>query len=143
MLLFKNGRFYSEKVSFIIPDGFYFEDDPDVIDEYGLCAWDPKKEFLFCWRFCEDCMGTARELESWFLPDCGMVPLSEIAPIQINGLSGHRVFYRTRQAQYYEARFALEEGRELVLLVEGQGRDVRKMAASPEFEAALYGIRGE
>ncbi len=143
MLLFKNGRFYGEKVSFIIPDGFYFEDDPDRIDQYGLCAWDPKGEFLFCWRFYENCAGTEEELQNWLRPDCGMTSLAEILPIQINGLSGHQTVYGTERVQYYEARFALGEGRELDFLVEGWGKAIRRMAATPEFEAALHGIRAE
>lgn len=143
MLLYQNGRFYRDNISFAIPDGFYVEDDGDVTDEYGFCAWDPAREYLCCWRFYEDCLGTAEELGGWFLPECGMVPITEIAPIRRNGLSGHFVLYRDRRRQYYELRFDLGEGREFSLLAETRRKDIRRLVDAPAFQAVLEGIRAE
>lgn len=140
MLLFQNGRFYQGKVSFLVPDGFYFEDDPDMTSEYGFCAWAPGKDYLCCWRFYEDCLGTAEELRAWFAPDCGLVSLSEITAVEMNGLKGHFVLYKNRNHQYYEARFDLGEGAQLAFLAETLG-DIRRIAARPEFAAALEGIK--
>lgn len=141
MLLYKDGRFYGERVSFAIPEGFYVEDDRDVTDEYGFCAWDPEREYLCCWRFYWDCGDTKEELAKWFCPDCGITPLSEIAPIQINGLRGHSVLYQTRSEQYYEARFDLGEGEEFALLVETRGQNIRRIIESPTFKCVLEGIQ--
>lgn len=135
MLLYKDGWFYGEKVSFQIPDGFYFENDPDMTGEYGFCAWGPKRKTLFCWRFYEDCAGSAEELRTWFSPDSGTVPLSGIIPIKIHGLTGHYALYRTRREQYYEARFDLGEGEEFVLLVELREGDIRDIVTAPELKA--------
>lgn len=143
MLRYINGRFYREQVSFAVPDGFYVEEDGEILAEYGFCAWDPRREYLCSWRFYENCLGTARELENWFLPDCGMTPLSDVTAIGMNGLNGHFVFYRTRREQYYEARFELGGGKELSFLVESQGGDIRRIAAYPSFQAALVSIRVE
>ncbi len=145
MLLYKNGRFYGKKVSFLLPDGFYFEDDPDINVEHGFCAWPPEKDYLCSWNFYEDCWGSKAELENWLSPECGFISLTPITPIQMNGLSGHFLLYKNRQAQYYEARFDLGEGEELSFLTETRerGKDIRQIVVSPPFQAALEGIRAQ
>lgn len=143
MLLYKNGRFYGEGVSFAIPTGFYVEDVRDVTDEYGFCAWDPEREYLCCWRFYWDCEGTKEELVKWLDPDCGITPLSEITPIQINGLRGYFILYRTRRKQYYEARFDMGEGKEFALLVETRHQNIHRIIESAEFKSVLGGIQAE
>ena len=42
MLLFKNGRFHRNGVSFMLPDNFYLDTAPDAEIE-GLMAWSPNK----------------------------------------------------------------------------------------------------
>lgn len=143
MLLYKNGRFYGEKVSFLVPDGFYLEVDPEIIGEYGFCAWSPQRDCLCCWRSYDGCGGTAAELETRFFPECGCVPLSPVTPIQLNGLSGHFVFYRDLQKQYYEARFDLTDGDQLSFSVEAQGKDIRRLMDTPECKAVLTGIQAQ
>ena len=142
MLLHKNGRFYGKKVSFLLPNGFYFEDDPDINVEHGFCAWPPEKDYLCSWNFYENCWGSEAELKNWLSPDCGFTPLSFITPSLINGLSGHFLLYKSRESQYYEARFDLGDGEELSFLVETKkrGRDICQIVKSPEFKAALEGI---
>lgn len=143
MLLYKNGRFYSEKVSFLLPDGFYFEEDPEINCEHGFCAWSPGKDYLCSWNFYGDCYGTSAELESWLSPECGFTALVPVTPIALNGLSGHFLLYQNKQAQYYEARFDLGEGEELSFLAETRGKDLLGIVSSEEFKAALNGIQAE
>lgn len=95
MLLYKNGRFYSDKFSFLLPEGFYFEDDPEVNYEHGFCAWPPGRDYLCVWHIYENSRGSAVELANWLLPECGFVGLSPVTPIQVNGLSGHYLLYKT------------------------------------------------
>lgn len=143
MLLYENGRFYGKGASFAIPAGFYVEDDRDVTDEYGFCAWDPEQEYLCCWRFYWDCEGTKEELTKWFYPDCGITPLSEITPIQTGGLRGHFILYQTQREQYYEARFDLGEGEEFALLVETRSQNIRRIIERPAFKNVLESIEAE
>lgn len=141
MLLYKNGRFYSDKFSFLLPEGFYFEDDPEVNYEHGFCAWPPGRDYLCVWHIYENSRGSAVELANWLLPECGFVGLSPVTPIQVSGLSGHYLLYKNRRNQYYEARFDLGDGEELSFLVETAGEDIRGFVGTPAFHAALSGIQ--
>lgn len=141
MLLYKDGRFWGKKVAFLLPDGFYLEDTPDRKWEHGFCAWSPQRDYRCSWRLCRDCAGTAAELERWLSPEFGFTPLSEVAPLEVNGLSGHFLLYENHRKQYYEARFDLGDGEEFVFEAETWDRPIRQVAASPEFRAALEGIR--
>lgn len=143
MLQYKNGRFYMGKASFALPDGFYVENDIELIEGSGFCAWDEEQKHLYRWRVFGDCEGTEAELQKWFLPDCGLIPLSEIVPAAVNGLRGHMVLYRSYSSQYCEARFDLGQGDELVLSVETRLGDVEKLPTSPAFRAVWEGLRGE
>ena len=142
MILFQNGRFYRDKVSFLVPDGFYFEEDREINEEHGFCVWSPEKDFLCSWNFYEGCMGSRAELENWLSPECGFTPLSPITPIQINGLPGHFLLYKNQRDQYYEARFDLGKGEELSFLVEVPrgGRDIRQIVDSTTFKMVLNGM---
>ena len=143
MLQYKNGRFYMGRVSFFLPEGFYVEDRIDLLEEDGLTAWEPEQKDLYRWRYYWDCEGAAAELQKWFLPDCGLIPLSEVIPVEINGLMGHMVLYCSRQACFFEARFDLGEAEQLGLTVESKSRDAKKIPASAAFRAVWAGLRAE
>ena len=142
MLLYENGRFDMGKASFVLPDGFYVESDIELIEGSAFCAWDPERKYLFRWRCFWDCEGSAEELKKWFLPDVGLVPLSEITPVSVNGLTGHRVLYRSRVSEYCEARFDLGEGEQLVLMVESRVEKAKDILSSAVFQTVWKGLRG-
>lgn len=143
MLQYKNGRFYIGKASFALPDGFYVESDIEITEGSAFCAWDSRREYLFHWRYFQDCEGSAEELQKWFLPDCGLIPLSEIVPVAVNGLSGHMVLYRSYRPQYCEARFDLGDGEELVLMVESEKGKAEDIPTSEAFRTVWMGLGGE
>lgn len=140
MLQFKNGRFYMGKASFVLPDGFYVKNDIEITDACTFCAWDPEQKYLFHWRYLQNCEGSAEELKKWFLPDCGLIPLSEIVPAAVNGLTGHMVLYRSHSSQYCEARFDMGGGEELVLMVESEKETAEKIRESEAFQTVWNGL---
>lgn len=142
MLHYQNGRFDMGKASFILPDGFYVESDIDLTEGSGFCAWDPERKYLFRWRCFRDCEGPAEELKKWFLPDVGLIPLSEITPVAVNGLTGHGVLYHSRVSEYCEARFDLGEGEQLVLMVESRVEKAKDILSSDAFQAVWKGLQG-
>ncbi len=143
MLMYKNGRFYMEKGSFALPDGFYVEGDIDIAGGSAFCAWDPERKYLFHWRYLSGCEDPVEELKMWFLPDCGMTPLSEILPVKVNDLTGYRVLYQSPSAQYCEARFDFGGGEQFVLRVESKAETAEKIPMSKPFQAVWEGLRGE
>ena len=140
MLIYKQGRFWDEGVSFCIPDGFFLETDPDVNYERGIGAWNPTQTCLYMWVISDDEVGTREGLEK---ASCDFKRLSEITPITLNGLSGHWVAYNTRFEEYYEVRFALPGGKQLALILEKEGGKIKTDMDSQEFKDALSGIRAE
>lgn len=141
MLRFQNGRFDMGKASFVLPDGFYVESDIDITEGSTFCAWDSQQKYLFHWRYFWNWEGSAEELKKWFLPDCGLIPMSEIVPAAVNGLTGHMVLYRTHSLEYFEARFDLDEGEGLVLRVEGKRGEAENILTSDAFRAVWRGLK--
>lgn len=140
MLMYKQGRLWTEGVSFCIPDGFFLETDPDVNYEMGIGAWNTTQSCLYMWVISDDEVGTRERLEE---ASCNFKLLSEITPITLNGLSGHWATYRTRCEEYYEVRFALPGKSQLALTVEKKGDNIKAVMDSQEFKIALEGIRAE
>lgn len=140
MLLYKNGRFHMEKGSFVLPDGFYVEDDIDIAGGSAFCAWDPERKYLFHWRYLPDCGDAVEELKMWFRPDCGLTPLSEIAPVKVNDLAGYMVLYQSPLAQYCEARFDFSGGGQLALRAESKEEKAENIFASEPFQAVWKGL---
>lgn len=140
MLMYKQGRLWTEGASICIPDGFFLETDPDINYERGLSAWNSTQSCLYMWVISENEVGTREGLEE---QSCNFKPLSEITPITLNGLSGHWITYSTPREEYYEVRFALPNKVQLILIVEKEGGNIKAVMDSQEFKIALEGIRAE
>lgn len=100
MLLYKNNRFHIGGVSFIIPDGFYVETAPPLINENGFCLFAPDQSYQLT-------------VNAFTEPDCAYRSLrrlfreKEIIPFTWNALTGcfGRKSYTTEE--YAEAQFDL------------------------------------
>ena len=143
MMRYQNGRFFTHGICFAIPDGFHLETEPDYVYEYGLGAWTPDQSCYVEWNIEENCLGTEKELSALFQEASGSVPLTEIRPVSVNGLSGHQMAYREEQKYFLEVRLALKEKAELVFLVSGEGEDILSRMDLPDLQQALNSIRPE
>ena len=116
MLQYKNHRFYWRRISFQIPEGFFF--DPVEGDDAAeaLQFFSPDDSFTLELRIEEDCMGSEGELAS-VIHDLEPTVVYPIAPLTVNGLQGHHAAYRCRRAQYYEAWFDIGDGSALRLII--------------------------
>ena len=106
MLRYIDGRFHTPGASFIIPDGYYLDTDPELPDECGVYIEprDGSCRFQISYREGYDTDEGLREIISQF----DTVHISRaIAPIRNNGLAGHDVLYESIPDEYYEARFQL------------------------------------
>ena len=140
MLMYHQGRFWTEGASFAVPDGFFLETDPVVTYKKGITAWNPTQSVLYRWTVYKEQGGTRESLEKAV---CEFQPLTEIIPVSLNGLSGQWLIYGINQEEYYEARFALSGKSQLVFMVEEAGGKLQKVMDSPEFRSALENIRAE
>lgn len=120
MLRYINHRFHCGTISFQIPDGFYFNSEPGEESDNTLNLCDPDETFTLELRVEEDCDGSAVELES-VINDLAPTVVYPIAPLTINGLSGHHVTYRNRRTQYYEAWFDMADDASFSLIISTAG----------------------
>ena len=135
MLLFKKGMLYTKDVRFALPDGFYIQVDGIFYDS-GISAWSLDRWEHIIWQTTDSSVGVEEGLMDLFSPDCGLQPLSEVQPIQVNNLSGHQAFAKG----YYEARFALEGNRIFRFIVETKEQDIFEAVSAPEITTAFNKI---
>ena len=140
MLVYQNGRFSAHGFSFVLPDGFVLNTEPDVCYTHGFGAWTPEGDCYVEWEIEQECTGTLNELRALFEPGSGMFRIIDINPIIINGLPGHHVAYSYKGGQRYEIRLSSGDGNELSFRVESQDTDVLSAISKPPVQAAIQGI---
>lgn len=140
MLLYKEGKFNALGVSFTLPNGFWLETEPENAVQYGLTAYTPDKQFQVVWEIEEGCHGTVAELQELFGPETGIKALSEITPVSIGGISGHRVMYRTYCDERLEYRFAVGEGVELSVCVYAKAGNIADAKSKALVDEIMSGI---
>lgn len=140
MLMYKQGRFWTQGASFAIPDGFFLETAPQVQYRGGVNIWGPKKSCLYVWIVYEE-QGETRENLRKIADD--FEPISDVMPIAVNGLSGHGLIYSAGRKEYYEAHFVLPDERHLAFIAEGEGHKVQETLDTAEFKAVFESVRAE
>ena len=120
MLQYINHRFYCRGISFQIPDGYFLDSTPGEESDNTIRLYAPDESFAVELRVEEDCDGSQAELAS-VIHDLTPTVVYPIAPITVNGLSGHHATYRNRRTQYYEVWFDIDDGVALSLVVETKG----------------------
>lgn len=117
MLQYMQGRFHLAGASFAMPEGFLIEPTPLEPTDNGFVLFSPDDKYVLTISFSKDSEPTDAVLNSLFSKEYGLEPFQPIAPIEINGLSGHYALYHGGRDQYYEARFQLEDNWNLVILI--------------------------
>lgn len=140
MLLYKNGRFHANGVSFSLPDGFYLEADMEGIYECALSAWSPDKNIRFTWEIYKDDEDSMEALRSYVAPQTGYRPLTDITVLKVNRLEGLALFYRGERVQIFEARFAIPSGGCFAFGAEVKDESILRLYETEVFKAALSGI---
>lgn len=140
MLLYKQGRFYTEGVSFLVPDGFYMETLAPVYFENGFMTRDTTKSHSYNWAAYPTEWRAKEELDKRVELDMRFI--DPITPIQINGLSGYWLAF-AGATECYEAQFDLPGHRLFMLLVDALGDSIRDIMTTSDFKAVLRGIRAE
>lgn len=120
MLQYINHRFHFGGISFKIPDGYFLDSTYGEESDNTIHLYSPDESFALELRVQEDCDGSAAELES-VISDLTPTVVYPIAPLAVNGLSGHHATYRNRRTQYYEAWFDIENDTALSVVVETKG----------------------
>ena len=117
MLQYIKGRFHLAGASFAMPDGFFIEPTPLEPTDNGFMLFSPDDKYVLTISFSEESQPTDAILNSLFSKEYGLEPFQPIAPIEINGLTGHCALYHGGRDQYYEARFQLTDDYHLVVLI--------------------------
>ena len=142
MLRYIDGRFHVPGASFIIPSGFYLDTDPELSDDFGIHIEprDGSCRFHITYHRAYATDEGLREIISQF--DTSYI-IRDIAPIQLNGLTGHDALYGSKPDEYYEARFQLPGQNNLIVVVtleSGKSPDILKEGYIP---TVMNGIRAE
>lgn len=116
MFRYQNHRFYCSCFSYQIPDGYFIDTNPDEDTDDYMRLVSPNETFSVDIRLEQDCERSDGELAS-IIHDITATVVYPTSPIELNGLQGHHATYRTKQSQYYEARFDLPDSQALCLLI--------------------------
>jgi len=116
MFRYQNHRFYCSCFSYQIPDGYFIDTNPDEDSDDYMKLVSPDKSFSMDIRLEQNCKCSNAELAS-IIHDITATIDYPITSIELNGLHGHHAIYRTKQSQYYEARFDLPDDQSLCLLI--------------------------
>lgn len=145
MLLYKDGKFHTHGIWFVIPDGFLVEPAPDAIPQNGFVAYTPDQRYMVEWDVEQGCHGTKEELEELFFPGGSFLPLGPITPLTVNGLAGHRVMCRSNTDQRWEMRFSAGEGVELSVCIYSNMKNgsIEDAKGAPFVQDLLSGLGAE
>ena len=117
MLRYTNQRFHYGNISFRIPDGYFLSAVPGRESDNSIILYSSDQSFSLELWLEEDCDGSKEELAA-VIHDLDATVVYPIAPIMVNGLSGHHATYRGLRTQYYEAWFDVDATAALSMIVE-------------------------
>lgn len=144
MLQYKQGRFHKSGASFRIPEGFFVEPCPELELPDGFEMHSPDDTYQVIVTFDDETEATDAILNHIFDEEGAFKRLQPVAPLLINHLSGHYVIYRSQREQYYEARFQLERGIHLTLLIRTDNpRGIKRLTDTDELREILRSVRRE
>lgn len=144
MILHKQGRFHIGAFSFIFPDSIYLNPMPPLESENGLELCDPDVGLTVSILGQESDCDSRKALEELLETFHAM---SEIQPVQIQNLSGHRMLYFLTDTAYCEYRFTLPEDAgepnalSIVAFLQGEPADAERILEHPAFQALINSLR--
>lgn len=142
MLRFMGGRFHMPGASITIPEGFYLNSDPELVDDFGVFIVPKDQAYSVRLSFSND--GRTDEVLREILGQYDEYSMiRENAAIDNNGLRGHDTIYTSSSVGYYEARFQLADQRNLLCLVTTKSAALEGILAGQEFHMVMAGIRRE
>lgn len=144
MLLFKNGRFYRNGASFMVPNNFYLDTAPDAEIE-GLMAWSSNKMIHIELGLDEETVDAKTSFEDYFEKESELDSQvrSTMTPTIVNGLKGYQAYYASNGAAFVEYRLDLLEGGIMWIMFEQKGVSLQELQKSVHLEAVLGEIRQE
>ena len=142
MLRFVGDRFHMPGASLTIPEGFYLNSDPELVDDFGVYIVPKDRAYSVHLSFSND--GRTDEALREILGQYDEYSMiRENAAIDNNGLRGHDAIYTSSSVGYYEARFQLADQRNLLCLVTTKSAALEGILAGQEFHMVMAGIRRE
>ena len=123
MFRYLNHRFHWNNISFQIPDGFYFDCDPDAPGKNTMWLISPDRSFHISIDIVTHTKDTFQALKEEITD---MMPqyISPIEPISLNGLHGHHASYRLMHPRYYEIFLNLGNGELLNIVMWSTDDDI-------------------
>ena len=131
MFKIRNGRIWYQKLSFVLPEGFIFNNDSEACFFNGFSFLSPSGYILDI-QIIPEKRSTFQTLNKLCM-EMGAILESDIQESQLKGLYGNDVHYHfgsgaELRSRYYEARYKLNTCGHLVILVH---MDRRNIAAHP------------
>lgn len=144
MLLFKNGRFYRNGASFMLPNNFYLDTAPDAEIE-GLMAWSSNKMIHIELGLDEETVDAKTSFEDYFEKgsELDIQVKSTMAPTIVNGLKGYQAYYASNGAAFVEYRLELPKGGIMWIMFEQKGASLQELQKSEVVATMLKEIRRE
>lgn len=146
MLLFQNGRFYAQYISFVLPEGCYLDTDPPVANTYGINAWVKSHdiEMDLCEEDADSNCDLKESMQSYLFssPD-GFERDSDIVEIAVNGVTGYEVLYHDKSTDYYEIWFKLPDDKTATFFAQCPKGQVENLKTFPMVQKFIASIQRE
>ena len=107
MLQYENHRFCWGEVAIEIPEGFFWNPDPDFELQTGIFLLSPDKAYSLDILIYEDAVSAYEELTDIVMD---FTLLEPVTAITVNTFSGYQAVYRTRTEQHYVVKLNIPGG---------------------------------
>lgn len=146
MLLFKNGRFYAQYISFVLPNGCYLDTNPPIAEEYGMSIWIESHGIrLDLSEDDTDSSGNLKEkMHNYLFEKADSFDQdSDIAEIVVNGVTGYEVLYHDKDTDYYEIWFKLPDDQTATFFAQAPKGQLENLKAFPMVHEFISSIQRE
>ncbi len=143
MLLYKQGRFYYDGISFILPDNFCLYTNIGVEYDNGIAFINPEQNIVVEQFICET-NGDIKECFSNSIKEGNFSYIIPITEVTINRLSGWYCLHKNRKEQTFEVRLDVENNKEFSCCIYSRnGKNIVELMKQTVYKSIVEGIRKE
>lgn len=145
MFFYQKNRFYTDGLSFQLPEEFYLDTSSEEKSMDGITLYPKEETFELELMVVHDSMDAILELKRLFSEIPKFSLKEPITPFLQNGLSGGQVTYHCAGTLYYEMRFNVQgryEFSNFVLLITSN-QSIQKAKSHPGVLSLIQSIRRE
>lgn len=143
MIMYKNGRLYTDGVSFPMVEGYYLNEECGIELDKGLGFFNENRDIAIQWEL-KDVKNHFSYNLQYTIDLIARNIMTPITKFELNGLDGCYCIYDDETTQYFEAHFDIGNKKILIFAVEaGNGQDIYEIIKQSDIQELLKGLKKE